>query len=93
MMVQNCLRHYRVSLSDLLPPGWISMLLSGYNGLASADTVNAYVTGVTELMHDLARVIHLCRVAKHLAARDSIENITEHFHACILQALGKPCVS
>lgn len=92
-MVQSRLKHCRVSLFDLLPPSWINMLLTGDNGLVTANTVDAHVAEVTVLLHDSERGMRLRQGAKQSAAQCSIENMAEHFHADILQALGEPCVS
>jgi glycosyltransferase involved in cell wall biosynthesis len=71
----------------------IDYLVNGDNGLVTANTVNAYVAGVTSLLREPERLAHLRGRAKQSAAHYSIENMAENFHVGILQALEEPCVS
>jgi glycosyltransferase involved in cell wall biosynthesis len=71
----------------------IDYLVSGENGLITANTLDEYVDGVTGLLCDSNRLESLSRGAKQSAKHYSIENMADNFHRGILQALDKPCVS
>lgn len=71
----------------------IDYLIDGDNGRVTENTLDAYVHEVKELLNDPLRLARLREGAKSSGKHYSIENMAENFHAGIMQALAKPCVS
>jgi glycosyltransferase involved in cell wall biosynthesis len=71
----------------------IDYLVDGNNGRVTDNTLDAYVREVKELLNDPRRLARLREGAKLSGNHYSIENMVENFHAGIMQALAKPCVS